>query len=306
MAINKVTIVGMGALGVLFGDFFTRKLGKSNVEFVADEARIDKYKKEGVICNGIPCDFTVVSEDETNKPADLLIFAVKANSLNSAIKSARNKVSQDTIILSLINGISSEEIIGQVFGMDKIIYCVAQGMDAVKIGNVLTYKNMGQLCIGIMEHESNKTDKLQAVVDLFQNTGLPYTLEADIKHRLWSKFMLNVGLNQSVMIYEGTYGTVQQPGEARDLMKAAMREVILIAEKENVPVTEKDLDEYVSLVDTLNPNGMPSMRQDGLARRKSEVEFFSGTVLKLGKKHGVPTPVNQKIYDRILSMESEY
>ena len=126
MAINKVTIVGMGALGVLFGDFFTRKLGKSNVEFVADEARIDKYKKEGVICNGIPCDFTVVSEDETNKPADLLIFAVKANSLNSAIKSARNKVSQDTIILSLINGISSEDhlLCGTGNGCSKDRKCI--------------------------------------------------------------------------------------------------------------------------------------------------------------------------------------
>lgn len=229
MAINKITIVGMGALGILFGDFFTRKLGKSCVEFVADEARIEKYKKEGVICNGIPCDFRVVSEDETNKPADLLIFAVKVTSLDSAIKTARNKVSQDTIILSLLNGISSEEIIGQAFGMDKIIYCVAQGMDAVKIGNELEYTNFGQLCIGILEHERDKADKLQAVVNLFENTGFPYTVEVDIKHRLWSKFMLNVGVNQTVMIYEGTYDTVQQPGEARELMKAAMREVILIA-----------------------------------------------------------------------------
>ena len=79
MAINKVTIVGMGALGVLFGDFFTRKLGKSNVEFVADEARIDKYKKKALYVM-VFSDFTV-SEDETNKPADLCI-AVR-NSLNS-------------------------------------------------------------------------------------------------------------------------------------------------------------------------------------------------------------------------------
>lgn len=89
-------------------------------------------------------------------------------------------------------------------------------------------------------------------------------------------------------------------------MKAAMREVILLAEKENVRVTEKDLNEYVALVDTLNPDGMPSMRQDGLARRKSEVELFSGTVLRLGGKYNVSTPVNQKIHDKVLRMESEY
>ena len=118
--------------------------------------------------------------------------------------------------------------------------------------------------------------------------------------------MLNVGVNQVVMIYEGTYGTVQQPGEARELMKAAMREVILLAEKENVTITEKDLNEYVNLIDTLNPNGMPSMRQDGLTRRKSEVELFSGTVLALAKKHKISTPINMKIYEKIHSMESKY
>jgi len=306
MGIKNVCIVGMGALGVLYGEFLTRKMGKQFVEFVASESRIKKYKEEGVFCNGIPCDFNITNENEKGKPADLLIFAVKATALEDAIITAKNKVSENTIILSLLNGISSEEIIGQAFGMEKLLYCVAQGMDAVKIGNELTYSHMGHICIGIMDYEADRKEKLQAVVDLFEKTGLPYRLESDIKHRLWSKFMLNVGVNQVVMIYEGTYGTIQQPGEARELMKAAMREVMMLAEKENIKLTEKDLEDYLSLVDTLDPNGMPSMRQDGLARRKSEVELFSGTVLSLAKKHGIPVPVNKKIYEIIRDMESKY
>jgi len=306
MDIKNICIVGMGALGVLYGEFFTRKLGKQRVEFVANEDRIKKYREEGVFCNGIPCDFNIVNENEKGKPADLLIFAVKATALDSAINTARNKVSDNTIILSLLNGISSEEIIGRAFGMDKVLYCVAQGMDAVKIGNELTYSNLGRICIGIMDHEADKKEKLQAVLDLFEKTGLPYTLEPDIKRRLWSKFMLNVGVNQVVMIYEGTYKTIQQSGEARELMIAAMREVMMLARKENVNVTEKDLEEYLNLIGTLDPNGMPSMRQDGLLRRKSEVELFSGTVLSLAKKHGVEVPVNRKIYETIREIESKY
>jgi len=118
--------------------------------------------------------------------------------------------------------------------------------------------------------------------------------------------MLNVGVNQTVMIYEGTYETVQRPGRARDFMKAAMQEVILVAQKENVPITQADFDEYIRLLDTLNPAGMPSMRQDGLAHRKSEVELFAGTVVALAEKHGIDTPVNRKIYDTILEMERTY
>ena len=306
MEIKKITIVGMGALGILFGDFFTQKLGKEAVEFVAEEDRIEKYKKNGVICNGRNCDFRVVSASEKDKPADLLIFAVKATTLESALKTANNKVGKDTIIISLLNGISSEKIIGEKFGIEKIIYCVAQGMDAVKVRNKLSYSHIGQLCIGLMKEEEYKKEKLQTLVDLLEKVGIPYTVEDDIKHRIWCKFMLNVGVNQAVMIYEGTYETIQHPGEARDLMTAAMREVIAIAEREDVDVTEKDLEDYVKLIDTLNPNGMPSMRQDGLAHRKSEVEIFSGTVLELGEKYQVATPVNQKIYDRICELERTY
>lgn len=303
MEINHITIVGMGALGILYGDFFTKKLGKDAVNFVADEDRINRYKRDIITCNGKPCDFTFVNAKEKMKPADLLIFAVKATALGTAIKTARNKVGENTIILSVLNGITSEEIIGKQFGMEKIIYCVAQGMDAVKIGNEFTCEHLGQLCIGIKEGELDKKEKLDAVVRLFEKTGMPYTVEEDIIHRLWSKFMLNVGVNQTVMIYEGTYRTVQQPGEARELMKAAMREVILLAQYEKITISEEELEQYVKLVDTLNPMGMPSMRQDGLEGRKSEVEFFAGTVQEIAKKHELDTPVNQNIYRRIIEME---
>lgn len=306
LKINKIAIVGMGALGVMYGDFLTKKLGKESVEFVANKERINKYKEEKVYCNGKECDFIFTDEEETGNPADLIFFAVKANGLESAIRTVRNKVSDNTIIMSLLNGISSEDIIGNVYGHEKIIHCVVQGMDVIKDKNIVTYSQFGQFCIGITEETKEKVTRLQAVLDLFNEVGMPYTLEKDIIRRLWSKFMLNVGVNQSVMIYEGTYATVQKPGEARKLMKGAMKEVMALAQKENVNVTQEDFDSYIKLVDSMNPNGMPSMRQDGLAHRKSEVEMFAGTVIALANKHGIDVPVNKKIYETVLEMESKY
>ncbi len=306
MGINKVTIVGMGALGVMYGDFLTGKLGKECVEFVANKRRVSKYKEDGIFCNGKRCDFSVVDEDEKGSPADLLIFAVKSTGLEESIQTVRNKVSRDTIIISVLNGISSEEIIGEVYGTDKIIHSVVQGMDATKAGNKVTYTQFGQFCIGLDEETDDKKRKLQDVVDLFNKVEMPYILEEDIIRRMWSKFMVNVGVNQAVMIHRGTYGTVQVPGEARDLMQNAMKEVVVLAQKENVNVTQEDFDSYVNLIDNMNPNGMPSMRQDGLAHRKSEVDLFAGTVIVLANKHNIDAPVNQKIYDIVMKMESAY
>ena len=306
MEIKKIAIVGMGALGVMNGDFFTSKLGKNSVEFITNEKRIKEYKDNGIFCNGKQCDFILVDENETGKPADLLIFAVKATQLESAIISARNKISNDTIIMSVLNGISSEEIIGKTYGMENIIHCVVQGMDVIKEKNQVTYTQFGQFCIGIPEDAGDEKKILDAIIDLFNKIDMPYILEKDIIRRLWSKFMLNVGINQVIMIYEGTYGTVQTPGEERDLMQNAMKEVIGLAQKENVNVTQKDFDSYVKLIDNMNPNGMPSMRQDGLAGRKTEVELFAGTVIALANKHNIDVPVNKKIYETVRKIERDY
>lgn len=306
MSIKKVSIVGMGALGILFGNYIQSKIGKESVSFVLNKERIDKYKKEGLTCNGKPCDFNVINEEIQGEKAELLIMAVKSTSLTEAIETARNQVGENTIIISLLNGISSEEIIGQAFGEDKIIYCVAQGMDAVKLGNKFEYSHMGELRIGIPKNEGYKQKKLNSLVEFFNSIDLPYTLEEDIIHRLWSKFMLNVGINQVVMINEGSYGTVQERGEAREMMKEAMREVIKLASYENVNLSEEDLNGYLKLIDTLDPKGMPSMRQDGLMKRPSEVELFSGTVLRLSEKYKIQSKVNEYLYNRVKEIESRY
>lgn len=305
MTIENVSVVGMGALGILFGKYIQDKIGKESVSFVVNKNRMKKYVQQGIICNGERGSFNLIDE-EIKKETDLLIIAVKATALDEAIKTAKNQVGEKTIIISLLNGITSEEIIGQAFGKEKVIYCVAQGMDAVKIDNKFTCSHMGELRIGIPKDETYKQEKLNSVVEFFNSIDFPYTLEEDIIHRLWSKFMLNVGVNQVVMINEGNYGTVQKEGKERQMMKDAMKEVIELASYEGVKLSNEDLEGYVKLTDTLDPKGMPSMRQDGLMKRPSEVELFSGTVLKLAKKYNLEMKVNEYLYKKVKDMESRY
>lgn len=302
--INTVSLIGMGALGILYGDILTEAAGAQNVSFLADEKRVSKYRESGVYCNGKKCSFTVKDYTQPSEPPDLLIFAVKGTALDSAIETARNHVGERSVIISLLNGISSEEIISAAFGKEHLVYCVAQGMDALRDGNRLEYAHKGELRIGLPESFSANTPELEALAALFDRTGLPYRLEKDIMHRMWSKWMLNVGVNQVVMVNRGTFATVQKEGREREMMKDAMREVIALSQKELTGLTEHDLDEYTALIDTLNPAGMPSMRQDGLAGRKTEVELFAGTVISRAARFNLPVPVNQYLYDTVRKMES--
>lgn len=301
--IQSTAIIGMGALGLLYGNQIVSRLGSSGLRFIADRKRIQKYHSMEFTVNGEHCTFPM-EDCETAAPADFVIVAVKYNALPEALNTMKNCVGPDTTIISVMNGISSEQMIGERYGREKVLYSIAQGMDAMKFGSSLTYTQAGELRVGALSPEQN--NRLEAMTAFFDRAGIAYTVEDDILHRLWGKFMLNVGVNQTCMAYETTYSGTLVPGEAHDTMIGAMREVIRLAHAEHVNLTEQDLDSYIDLLKTLSPDGMPSMRQDSLSHRPSEVEMFSGTVREMAKKHGLATPVNDRLYKRIREMESQY
>ena len=305
MKIRTVSIIGLGALGILFGNHLSKRMPKVDLRIIADKDRIKKYESNHIYCNGKPCEFNYMTPEELCEPADLIIFTVKYDGLNDAIQAVKNQVGEQTIILSALNGITSEDVIGETYGMDKILHCVAQGMDAVKIENELTYEHMGMLCFG--EGQPGViSSKVKKVAEFFENMEFPYEAVTDMNTRLWGKFMLNVGVNQTVAVYESNYGEVQKEGQARDIMISAMREVMVLSEIKGINLNEGDLNYWLEILSTLSPAGKPSMRQDLEAKRYSEVELFSGTVIKMGKKYCIPTPVNQQLYDKIKFIESQY
>ena len=161
--------------------------------------------------NSEECSFDFAPSDEDFVPCDLVIFAVKYNGLEDAIKSMRHQIGKDTIIISTLNGIKSEEVLGDAFGHEKIVYCVAQGMDTVKEGNSVTYKNMGSLVIG--EKKMDKpSERVQHLHHFLNSHGINCEIDSDMYRKMWGKFMLNVGVNQIVSLYGGTYAEVQKEG----------------------------------------------------------------------------------------------
>ncbi len=304
MRINTAAIVGLGALGVMYGHHLSKSLPDGALHVVAEEKRLEQYKSSGVYCNGEPCSFRYWTPEEA-QPVDIVLVAVKQPGLQGAIEAMKNLVGEHTVILSLLNGISSEQMLAETYGSDKLLLCTAQGMDAVREGRSVSYANMGWLVFGEIS-SGPPSEKAQAVAAFFKETNVPHILADDMTRRQWSKFMLNCGVNQVVAVYGKGYEDVQQPGHLRDMMLAAMREVMELAHREGIALGEEDINGWMKLLATLNPAGKPSMQQDVEARRRSEVELFAGTVKRLGQKHGVSTPVNDELYSKIILLESEY
>lgn len=303
MEIKTVAIVGMGALGMLYGEQLQKVLPAGAVRFVMDEERFERHKNDKYEVNGVEQSFTLQSVAQA-EPVDLVIVATKFSGLNEALEEMQGLVGPQTIIYSVLNGISSEEYIKERYGDDNLLYCVALGMDAVREGTSLTYQHKGILKLGILTKKQRPA--LAAVMALLEKAGIQYVIEEDILHALWAKLLLNVGINQTCMVYETNYGGAFTNEEARQDMFAAMHEVITVAQREGIKLTEADFEGCVKVLRGLSPEGLPSMRQDAMAKRKSEVELFAGTIIRLGAKHNVPTPINQRYYDIIKAMEAKY
>lgn len=299
--IKKTAIVGMGALGMLYANHIISAQGQSAVSFIMDHERLQRYKARNFTFNSKPVSFQMESI-ENAQPADLVIVAVKYNGLESAIKAIETSVGDNTVIMSVMNGISSERMIARRYGWEHTIDTIAQGMDAMRFGDSLTCTKIGELCIGAEREEQRES--LRKVIEFFREIDMPYTEESDMLHRIWAKYMMNVGVNQTCAAFETNYaGTLVDGSEANRTMIAAMREVIALANAEGIHLTEADLDEYIALERTLDPKGMPSMRQDTLSGRATEVEMFAGTVIRMAEKHKLDVPANRFLYEKIKEIE---
>lgn len=299
--IERVSLIGLGAIGCAHG----RKIEDAmpgTLKVIADQERINRYKQEGFYINTKKYDFTYVTPEEDCPPDDLILISVKYNGLQSAIQSIKKHVGPNTIILSLLNGISSEEKVGEVYGMDKLLYSLCINVDAVKVGNEITFSTAGRINFGEKENVTY-SEKVLAVKDFFERVNIGYEIPVDMMHSLWWKFMINTGINQASAIMKANYGVFQKIPEARILMNKIMAEVLLISEKEGYPLTSKDVDAWYDILDIVSSENKTSMLQDMEAGRKTEVDIFAGTIIELGKKHNIATPFNEAIYYLIKTME---
>ena len=299
--ITNVSIIGLGAIG---GSYAARLYENDSVNLtvVADRSRIEKYNTNKLTVNGKSFDLKFLQPDSDVPPADLVFIAVKYNNLSQAIDAIRKRVGPDTVIMSLMNGIDSEEIIGEAFGMEKLLYSSCVGIDALREGNNIRYTSFGKLYFGERENKLH-SERVERVKVLLDESGIPYHIPENMIKALWWKYMVNIGLNQVSAVLGAPYGVFNTVQETRELVDMAMKEVIDVSIKAGINLEEESIEEVHRLVDTLSADGKTSMLQDIEAGRKTEVEMFSGVLRKMGRKYGVPTPVNDTLFRMIRTLE---
>lgn len=303
MKIKTVALIGMGAVGTVYGNLLYNNYG-SSFAVIADESRKDRLKKNGFTLNGNTF-YPNIASNNDNYKYDLIIFAVKNYQLEGAIEDIRNFVGENTILITFLNGVTAKEKIQEAYPNNKVLYGLSMKIDAIRTDDGVVNTVNGEIHFG----EADNTvisEEVQAVIECFNESGIQNKVFSDMIRMVWKKFMLNVGVNQVTAVTRAPYGKVTSIETNLKLFREAMKEVLDIAKASNIDLRDEDVEEFVVLMSNFSPNGKTSMLQDIEAKRKTEVDYFAGTVIETGKKLNIPTPVNNVLYCIIKSMEELY
>lgn len=301
--IQNVLICGIGAVGSIYANRINA-FSPNNLRILVDEERFINYTKNPKTFNGKKMIFNYVLPQNEDFKADLIIIATKYDGLFDAIKNIEKFINNDTIILSLLNGVTSEELISEKYGEHHILYSYYIGHSAMRCANNITHDGIGKIVFGA--RYPYQKENVQLVKTFFKKANIDYEIPDDIYRSIWLKYMLNVSSNQPSAILNMTFGQMQSNKNFVKFFINIMEEVQTLARAEGVKNTETMIEEALNAFNKMSPDGKTSMLQDVEAKRKTEVEMFAGHVIKLGLKHNIPTPYNKVMKELIEIIQDNY
>ncbi len=298
--IKSVAILGAGAVGSYLMWGLSQK---RDIELcvVASEERKKRFESNGFVIND--CLYRpVVKTPKEAHGVDLLIVSVKYNALEAALTDIKEIVDDHTIVMSLMNGVDSEEIIAGAIGESKLVYSVIK-VASERNGNSVRFDP--QTTIGMVYGEKDGTisERIEALNCLFADTGLHYRSSQVVLTEIWSKFRLNVPNNQVQAMIGCGVGAYRDSEHVRFLQLAVLEEVDAIAKAKGIDFSQSDKSS--SFGSKVMDRARYSTLQDLDAGRHTEVDMFSGAIIRMGKELGIPTPYNEFVYHMIKALEEK-
>ncbi len=311
--IKNVLLCGIGAVGLTYACKL-QDYSPECLKVLVDEERLRRYTETPLKMNGEERFFDYILPDRKDYKADLVLIATKMDGLDAVLENLRNFVDENTIILPLINGISAEEKIAEVYGWERTLYGYFIGHSAMRVGNEVVQDGIGKIVFGGLPEalpqldigeklEVNLRDNSALVAEFFTRAGIDFDNPENIKYSKWLKYGLNIISNQSSCILKLTFGDMQKSKEFHSFAHNILQEVVELARAEGVEGWQNLEEDVFKALSTMVADGRTSMWQDIDAGKKTELDIFAGTVIQLGKKHGIPTPYNQVLYEMIRILE---
>ena len=307
----KVAVLGAGAMGCLFGGLLAEK-GLNVVLIDVWKDHVDAINKNGLKMDGQGGDrfikIKATIDPKSLGTVDVIIIMCKATALEQALSNAKNIIGDKTVLMSFQNGIGHEAIMQKIAGKDKVLGgTTTQASNILGPGNI---KNHASLPSWIGEYEGGMSDRVKDLAETFTAHGLETVASDNVKKKKWMKLFALTAIGPLSAIFDmhhtELYITNKESKLARELGKQIILETRKVAQADGVEVSENECLEMFQKILDSNQTNKSSMAFDIQYKRKSEIDFINGSVSKIGKKHGVPTPLNDMLYKIIKIKEGVF
>lgn len=298
--IKTAAVMSSGAVGAYFIWGLSEKLGE-NLWVIADGERRERYERDGIYINDRRFPLHLRTPQEA-KGVDLLLVATKYDALLQSLGEIKEIVDEHTIVMTLLNGVDSETVVGDCIGEEHMIYSLMQ-IASQRKGNRITFAPDRTPGVFFGEEDGTISDRIGVLAGLFEDSEVHYCVCHDIVQEIWKKMAFNVSMNLPQAIVGCPVGAFTVSEHMANLRWRLRDEVCRVAAALGIDITE--LSEIEKAKCPSLPSSKYSTLQDLEAGRHTEIEMFAGTIIRIGKEFHVPTPFCEFAYEAIKAMEEK-
>ncbi|MGA2974848.1 MAG: 2-dehydropantoate 2-reductase [Spirochaetia bacterium] len=301
----KISIIGSGAMGSLFGGRLSRA-GQDVVLYDVYREHIEKVSADGLAIEDAGSGaVTLVRPKASLDPcategSDVFIIFVKSTSTEDAAAEFTPFAGKETIVLTLQNGLGNEAIIRDHFGPSRTAAGVtSHGATFLGPGRI-RHAGTGPTHVSMAD---GRNEKLAPLAEALRAAGFETHIEKDVASLVWSKLLINVGINALTAITNQTNGKLVESEETKTLMAELVTEAAAVAKARGIRLTYEDPLATVFDVARRTGANRSSMLQDFDRNRRTEIDFMNGAIVREAAAAGIPVPVNATITRIIKAME---
>ena len=305
----KIAVVGVGAMGSVYAARFAMA-GHAVVAVDPWGAHVNAINDVGLRIEGPDGQRTVTGiaaseHADIVSGSELVIIATKASAVGAAAHAVRDFVGSDTSVITIQNGLGAGAGIAEHLPPEACLLGVADGFGASMKGPGHVHHTAMKL-IRLGEMSGGLTPRVRAMETVWKTAGFNAQAFADIHQLIWEKLLCNVTLSAPCTVFDCTVGALLGDPDRWAAALECTREAYACAQAEGIGFSFDDPIAYVTKFAELVAGASPSMRLDHMAKRHSEIDFINGAIPPLGKKHGIPTPQNDKISDAVRKLEADF
>jgi 2-dehydropantoate 2-reductase len=303
----KIGIVGSGAMGSVYGALLA---AAGNQLWLLDQWRehVDAMRAHGLRCTGASGDRTVAVNATTEAaeagPCELVIVATKVMDIEAGVRAGRPMIGPETLVLTIQNGLGNVDRIQRVLSPENLLFGIAGGFGAEMVGPGHVHHN-GMEAINLAELAGGITPRLERVAEVWRQAGFKVQTFEDLWPVVWSKLIANVAFSAVCAATGMRVGQARANEWAWGIARACITEAAAVAAAKGIKLAYDDPVQWVSEFAGKIPNARPSMYQDLLAGRRSEIDSIQGGVAAEGAKIGVPTPTCALMVQLVKALEAK-